>query len=124
MKLEMKLGHHLICEATNCNVEILNDEVKLVDIMLRACVAGGAGILGHVSHKFSPQGATVVVGLSESHASIHTWPEYGYAMIDVCTCGDRVKPMVIFHLIEEELNATIRVREIERGIPKIVEEII
>lgn len=115
--LTKKLGYHLICEATNCDREVLNNKNLLVDIMLEACLAGGAGILGHVAHQFTPQGVTVVVGLSESHGTLHSWPEYGYAMIDVCTCGETVKPMLILEHIKKKLNADIVVKELERGIP-------
>lgn len=115
--MERKLGHHFVCEAVDCNKELLDNQVEITNIMLKACIDGGAGILGHVSHKFSPQGVTVVVGLSESHASIHTWPEYGYAMLDVCTCGD-VDPKGILEKIVGFLGGIPVIKEIERGIPK------
>jgi S-adenosylmethionine decarboxylase len=118
--MKLKLGHHLICEATSCDKSILNNEMELVNIMLKACLEGGATVLGHTSHSFEPQGVTVVVGLSESHASIHTWPEHGYAMLDVCTCGEHVNPMVIFESIKKELKGNIIIKELERGIPKDV----
>jgi len=44
------------------------------------------------SHKFEPQGVTVVAMLAESHISIHTWPEKGMAVCDVFTCGDHTTP--------------------------------
>lgn len=115
--IEIKLGHHLVCEATDCSKRILDDQVELVNIMLKACVNGGAGILGHTTHKFEPQGVTVVVGLSESHASIHTWPEYGYAMLDVCTCGDKVDPKQILEEIVDALKGKAHITTYERGIP-------
>lgn len=114
--MKKKLGHHFVCEAVNCDSKLLDNQVEITNIMLKSCVEGKAGILGHVSHKFTPQGVTVVVGLSESHASIHTWPEYGYAMLDVCTCGD-VDPKGILESIVKFLGGTAYIKEIERGIP-------
>jgi len=116
--LKMKLGHHLICEVTDCTFDALNNEIEIVNLVLKACVDGGAGILGHVSHKFVPQGITVVVGLSESHCSIHTYPEYGYAAVDVFTCGDNVDTHKILTDIIRGLGGKGYIKEHERGIPQ------
>lgn len=116
--MEKKLGHHLICEATDCNAKILDNEIELTNIMLKACIDGGAGVLGHVTHKFTPQGVTVVVALSESHCSIHTYPEYNFAMMDVFTCGTTINPKDILEEIVKFLGGKPHIKEIERGIPK------
>ena len=47
-----------------------------------------ATVLGVTEHQFDPHGVSVVVVIAESHLTIHTWPEYGYAAADVFTCGD------------------------------------
>jgi S-adenosylmethionine decarboxylase len=57
-------------------------------------------VLGAVSHRFQPQGASVVVLVAESHLSIHTWPEHAYAAADILTCGKA--------LPREGVNALIR----------------
>ena len=51
-------------------------------------VLAKANILRIFGEKFEPQGVTLLALLSESHASIHTWPEIGYAAVDLYTCGD------------------------------------
>jgi len=112
------LGYHIICEAEKCNSDILNNEIKMVDIMLRACIEGGAGVLGHVSHKFDPQGVTVTVALSESHACIHSWPEFGVATLDIYTCGSTVEPHKILSIILAEIECQKpHVKNFNRGIP-------
>jgi S-adenosylmethionine decarboxylase proenzyme len=60
--------------------------------MLTAAIKCGAVILGDSFHRFSPQGVSGVVVIAESHLSVHTWPEYGYAAVDVFTCGTTVDP--------------------------------
>ena len=52
----------------------------------------GATVIGDSFHEFSPQGVTGVVAIAESHLCIHTWPEYGYAAVDIFTCGDSIDP--------------------------------
>ena len=49
-------------------------------------------LLGELCHPFEPQGITALALLGESHISIHTWPEAGYAAVDVFTCGRHTRP--------------------------------
>jgi S-adenosylmethionine decarboxylase len=67
---------------------LLDDERYLVELLENAAEASGATVLETISKKFAPQGVTVVSLLSESHISIHTWPEEGRAAVDVYTCGN------------------------------------
>ncbi len=82
-------GTHCIVELYDCPAELLDDE-KFVTAALRDSVKRGmATLLGDISHKFTPQGVTALGLIAESHVAIHTWPECGYAALDVFTCGDR-----------------------------------
>lgn len=81
-------GRHLLVEYQNCDHDILNDLNKIENLMKQAAVFAGASIVGTVFHPFSPQGVSGVVVIEESHLSIHTWPEHGYAAVDFYTCGD------------------------------------
>ena len=56
--------------------------------MREAAIAAGTSIVASVFQPFEPQGVTGVVVVEESHLSIHTWPEHGYAAVDFFTCGD------------------------------------
>lgn len=81
------LGHHLLVEYYDCDKETLDDPKKLEDMMMRAAKAANATIVKSVFHQFSPQGVSGVIVIEESHLSIHTWPEHGYAAVDFYTCG-------------------------------------
>ena len=73
--------------------------------MLNAAEETGATIIGEIFHQFSPQGVTGVVAIAESHLCIHTWPEYGYAAVDIFTCGDSFNPTEAAHLIIGKLES-------------------
>ena len=111
------LGKHLLLELQDCNREVLNDLDFLRSTMLAAATECGATVLGESFHYFSPQGVSGVVIIAESHLSIHTWPEYGYAAADIFTCGDTVQPEKAAQRVIKELNAgSHSVLEIQRGI--------
>lgn len=82
-------GCHCMVELYDCPPELLNDEKAVTQALREAVDKGLADLLNLISHKFHPQGVTALGLLSESHISIHTWPEHGYAAADVFTCGDR-----------------------------------
>ena len=114
-----QLGTHLIVELTGCDFRDLDDERKIRDLMVTAARKARATVLDTSFHKFSPQGISGVVVLAESHMSIHTWPELGYAAVDVFTCGDHAMP----HRAVEELVDALKpqrtdVQEMQRGLPE------
>jgi len=85
--------------------------------MVNAALRAGAEVREVAFHKFSPQGVSGVVVISESHLSVHTWPEFGYAAVDVFTCGDTVDPMVAVDYIRDEFKARRALTsEVKRGI--------
>lgn len=83
-----KLGNHMIVEFFGCTN--LNEEMLLKKILRKAAQAANATVLSITTHQFEPAGVTGVAVLQESHISVHTWPEYGYAAIDIFTCGQHV----------------------------------
>jgi S-adenosylmethionine decarboxylase len=83
----------------------LDDERCLIDLLENAAAASGATVVQTISKKFEPQGVTVICLLSESHISIHTWPEEGKAAVDVYTCGD-CNPKIGCDVIIQQLYAT------------------
>ena len=111
------LGRHVLAEIYGCTEEILNDIQQVEKIMVKAALAAGAEIREVAFHKFSPQGVSGVVVISESHLAIHTWPELGYAAVDVFTCGDKVDPWVSANYLKEHFAAErLSAQEITRGI--------
>jgi S-adenosylmethionine decarboxylase len=86
------LGTHCILELHGCPSDLLNDVVFVRDALARASEQGLSTLLHLTSHQFDPQGVTAVGLLAESHVSIHTWPEHGYAAVDIFTCGGNARP--------------------------------
>ena len=119
------LGRHLIVELTGCNVKLLDDVAGLGEICKAAALEAGATIVETVTHKYAPQGVSVVVVIAESHLSIHTWPERGYVALDIFTCGQKVDPWKALFYIRSALGATgVAANEIKRGIPSEEDEVI
>lgn len=111
------LGRHLLVELYDCDREAINDLDLIRDAMLKAAIDCGAVILGNSFHRFSPQGVSGVVVIAESHISIHTWPEYGYAAVDVFTCGTAVNPEIAAEVLVERLGSKNHaITEIQRGV--------
>lgn len=109
------LGRHLILEYWDA-VNLNNPEL-IERALTEAALAGGATLLSVRTHQFAPQGVSGVAIIAESHISIHTWPEYNYAAIDIFTCGNRVNP----HKMNEVLSKYFRpkrqnITEILRGL--------
>jgi S-adenosylmethionine decarboxylase len=110
------LGHQLMVEYYGCSPERLNRVDHVRSAMLEAAKATGATVVGEVFHEFNPHGISGVVVIAESHLAIHTWPEYGYAAVDLFTCGDEIDPYKGFDLLRAELSADrFEVREFFRG---------
>ena len=111
------LGRHLLLELKGCDPEILNDLEFLKSSLSETAVQIGATVIGDSFHRFSPQGVSGVVIISESHLFIHTWPEYGYAAVDVFTCGETVDPtLAVKPLVEKLGSKSSSVLELKRGI--------
>jgi S-adenosylmethionine decarboxylase len=111
------LGRHILAEIFGCDEEILNNRNLIEKLMVEAALEAGAEVREVAFHKFSPQGVSGVVVISESHLAIHTWPELGYAAVDVFTCGDRVNPWDACNYLTEKFNAKhMTATEVKRGI--------
>ena len=109
------LGKHVIIELWGCS-EAINDAERVKAAMLDAVSAANATLLNIYVHTFSPQGVTGVAVLSESHLSIHTWPEHGYVAADVFTCGETTKPQAAAEVLARAFNAKQSdIRELVRG---------
>ena len=99
------LGKHLLLELKDCNQELLDDLEYVREAMLLAVEKVGASVVGETFHRFSPHGVTGVLAIAESHLSIHTWPEYGYAAADIFTCGSSVEPEIAAQVLIDRLES-------------------
>ena len=112
----MSDGRHLILDLYGCSPGILDDYGELQRFLEIALVLAKANILRIIGEKFEPQGVTLLALLSESHASIHTWPELGYAAIDLYTCGDTTETHKAAEFLKVKLKATtVDERELRRS---------
>jgi len=112
------LGNHVIAELSHCHPGVLSDLEKVQEAMIRAAKEARATVREVAFHKFYPHGVSGVVVLSESHIAIHTWPEHGYAAIDVYTCGDHTDPRRACQYLAEAFGSkTMSTTVVERGVP-------
>lgn len=110
------LGRQILAEFFYCDSQILNsiDAVKM--FMQEAAAISQAHIVQSIFHLFNPHGVSGVVVIAESHFAIHTWPEYGYAAVDLFTCGEQVDPWKAFEFLKESFKASkVITMEIKRG---------
>lgn len=107
------LGTHAIVELFGC--EHLNDLSLVRDTLTEAARLCGATVLHTKFHQFSPQGLTGYILLAESHISIHTWPEYGYAAVDLFTCGSMDTKKAFAHIAKQLGASRVARKTLLRG---------
>jgi spermidine synthase len=114
----------VLAELGGIDPERLDDAELLRAALGESLVGAGAQVRQIVTERFSPQGATVVAVLAESHASVHTWPELGGMHVDVFTCGDAADPVAAVHDLARRVGATeTSLQVVDRGgIPRTVTE--
>jgi S-adenosylmethionine decarboxylase proenzyme len=109
-------GQHVLAELEGVDAELLDDEQFLQETLRSALSRSRATICDMMAKRFEPQGVTVLALLSESHASLHTYPEDGSVFIDVFTCGHTARPELAVELIAEALHPTsVNTQTIRRG---------
>jgi S-adenosylmethionine decarboxylase len=117
------LGRHVITDLWECNQELLINIETVEKIMVDAALEAGADIREVTFHQFEPEGVSGVVVISESHLTIHSFPEHRYASIDVYTCGDMNPHIASKFLVEQFQAKSYETLEILRGQgPLIVEK--
>ena len=109
------LGNHILVEFMNCDPKIMNDVAGIERDMVAAAQKAGATVINSTFHHFSPFGVSGVVVIQESHLAIHTWPEYGYAAVDLFTCGEMDAWISFDHLKECFGSTSYSALEMKRG---------
>lgn len=111
------VGHHYIAEASGCNPEIIGRVETVEQILVRAAEVAGVTVWSISFHRFNPYGVSGVVVISESHLSVHTWPEFGYVALDIFTCGSDAKPEAAVEYALKEFGAnSMHITEVTRGL--------
>ncbi|WP_440059699.1 adenosylmethionine decarboxylase [Thermogladius sp. 4427co] len=98
------VGKHVYGELYGCDPDLLSDPDYLANVVREAARLGRFTILDLKTWKIDP-GVTVFAVVLESHISIHTWPEFSFATVDVYTCGDKADPESAFMYIVKALKA-------------------
>lgn len=110
------LGTHLLLDLSECNPELLNDLQYVRQSMMTAATNAGATIIAERFHQFDPLGVTGIIAIAESHLCIHTWPEHGYAAVDIFSCGSNFRHHEAAELIVQRLeSANPKTTELKRG---------
>ncbi|WP_028103366.1 adenosylmethionine decarboxylase [Pseudoduganella violaceinigra] len=118
MSTHQPIGIHLLADMSGIEPDVLADCARIEQLLRDAAAAAGAQVLHSHFHGFGPGlGVTGVVLLAESHISIHTWPENGFAAADIFMCG-AAQPQLALELIEEALQPEYsEVRTVDREPP-------
>lgn len=108
------MGKHLLLEVYDVNYDLINNVSDLQEVMIAGINRAKMTILNVFSYCFIPQGCTVVIALSESHVSCHTWPENGCLAVDVYTCGDGSPKLIALEILKYLNSDNYSLREIDR----------
>jgi len=106
-------GTHLIADFYGCTVP--EDVAELEKIFRAAAKEAGATALEFKAHKFAPIGITAFLILSESHISVHSYPEEKYAAVDAFTCGAANPQKAIDYLKRAFKAESVKIIEVKRG---------
>ena len=110
------VGTHLLLDLRRCDAGLLDDDRYIRESLTLAAETAGATVLSARFHKFSPMGVTGVVLISESHLCIHTWPEHGYAAVDIFTCGSAFQAQHAAEVVIDRLGCREpAITRLERG---------
>ena len=111
------LGKHYIVEYDGCDPSLISYRDSVEAVLLEAARIAKANIVKYDFHNFSPNGVSGMIIISESHFSIHTWPEHCYAAVDIFTCSETVNEQAAIDYVGAKFKAKkVEVRELERGI--------
>jgi len=109
---------HVLCEFGGCDCRVLDDLALIKKAMYDAAAAAKVTVLNGYFHRFSPAGVTGLLSIAESHISVHTWPEAGYAAVDIFTCGDHATPQLAARVLADALRAkSVKIVDMKRGVP-------
>ena len=115
------LARHLLAEYYGCDVDLLDSVEGLKPLLVGAAEAARTTVLNVHLHKFQPQGVSGVVILAESHLAVHTWPEFGFASIELYVCGEDADPAAGHAYLEEHLRPShTKIQTVSRGSMELV----
>lgn len=116
MKTNGPFASQMLLELHGCDPALLNDPADLKEVLLEAVRRGHGTIVTDIFHTFSPHGVSGIIVIAESHVAIHTWPEHGFAAVDIFSCGTKLNHAAIRDWISAAMRASaVECRELTRG---------
>lgn len=113
------LGLHYILELFDCDRALINNIEQMESLMVEAANIANATIVSKCFHQYSPHGISGTVVIKESHFNIHTWPEHGFAAIDLFTCGENLEADKAKDFLIEKFKAnSFEFSTLKRGVLK------
>jgi S-adenosylmethionine decarboxylase len=111
------LGYHVLMEFHGCSQDVIADSDKVEQILLKATEISKAHVVESIFHKFNPHGVSGVIVISESHFTIHTWPEYEYAALDLFSCSRDIDLDAMIEYLKKHLKPkSVSQVELKRGV--------
>ena len=109
-------GIHYIVEASGCS-EVIGEVDRMQEILVEAARQANTHVWAVSFHRFPPNGVSGVVVISESHLSVHTWPEARYLALDIYTCGaESIPEQAVSHVLERVQAGHTHISELTRGL--------
>ena len=108
------MGNHVILEVYDVDFELLNNLDSLLEIVENSIRSIDMTILNTYTHKFSPQGLTILICLAESHVSLHTFPEHNCVSFDAYSCGKNDPKIIAKDLLKYFKSYNYNIRELTR----------
>lgn len=111
-----RLGTHVLLDLEGCDRARIDDVSWVREAMVNAARLAGATVVTEVFHRFSPQGVSGVVVITESHLAVHTWPEFGAVAVDLFTCGGTIRAELAADSLARAFGAShSQVRTVDRS---------
>ncbi len=115
--MKKALGTQLIVELYGCDPKTLTSRDYVEKALQEAALKSHAHSIGSFFHQFQPHGVSGVIIIEESHYTIHTWPENGYAAVDLFYCSDEVDVEKALEVLEKYFKPEkMTLFELKRGV--------
>ncbi len=108
---------HITADFEGVSADLLDDAEGILLALTESVRQAGLTPVANCIHKFDPLGVSGVVILAESHISIHTWPEQGFAAVDILSCGSAPAALAAIEYLQRRLMPrSLRVETLPRGL--------
>jgi S-adenosylmethionine decarboxylase len=111
------LIRHVVVEANQCPFEALNDYTLIQQVLDEIADIVNTEIMARTGYHFQPYGVTAILVVGASHISAHTWPEFGYATVDLVVCREDFSLAAVINHVKKRLGAgSVNYLEFRRGL--------